>query len=225
MLKKTLLCALGGMLITSLNARAEGELMVLPASTKLYNSHEQKIKVRNVGDSTLFLSVMLQKVTNPGISPENKINMHDLPSPGVLATPEKLTLGPNQSRDIRLTSLVEPSEESLYRLYISPVKSLKVTGAPEDKITAPMSVSIGYGVLVRHMPPPGKQRSSWTHRCEGGNITLVNTGNVRVRMTEVKLSPATKGLSIGLFPGTPQTFKGSKITLNAEDKPATVSCP
>lgn len=225
MLKKMLMCALGGILLPCLSAHAEGELMVMPASTRLFNAHEQMIKVRNVGDSTLYLAVMLQKVTNPGMAQENKINMHDLPSPGVLATPEKLTLGPNQSRDIRLTSLVEPTEESLYRLYITPVKSLQVSGAPVNKITAPMSVSIGYGVLVRHMPAPGKQHSSWTHRCAGGNITLVNTGNVRVLMTDVKTSPTAKGYNIGLFPGTPQTIKGSNLTLKVEDKPTTVSCP
>lgn len=225
MLKKTQLYTLAGLLTVSLSAMAEGELMVLPASTKLFNAHEQTIKVRNVGDETLYLSVMVQKVTNPGISPENKINLHDMPSPGMLATPEKLTLGPNQSRDIRLTSLIEPSEESLYRLYITPVKALRVAGAPTDKITAPMSVSIGYGVLVRHMPPPGKQHASWTHRCSDGEITLVNTGNVRVRMTDVKVFPAKRGISVGLFPGTPQTFKGKKMTFSTENEPATVSCP
>lgn len=212
-------------LTTSLSARADGELMVLPASLKLFNSHEQTVKVRNVGDGTLYLSVMLMKVENPGLMPEKKINLHEMATPGMLATPEKMTLGPNQSRAIRLTSLEEPAHESLYRLYITPVKSLKVEGAPEDKITAPMSFSVGYGVLVRHMPPPAKQQSAWTYQCAGGNITLVNTGNVRVRMSDVKVAPAKKGISVGLFPGTPQTFKGHEMTLNADDKPATVSCP
>jgi len=208
-----------------MNACAEGELMVLPASTKLFNSHEKIIKVRNVGDATLYLSVELQKVTNPGMNPEKKVKLRDLPSPGVLASPEKMTLGPNQSRDIRLISMEEPLQESIYRLYITPVKALKVENAPTDRITAPMSVSIGYGVLVRHMPAPNKQKSGWTHRCENGHILLENTGNVRVRMTNVKVSSVKNGQSVGLFPGTPLVFKGNKMTLNADDEPFTVSCP
>lgn len=224
-MKKKIVTALLGGLIISLHVQAAGELMVLPASTKLFNAHEQVIKVRNVGDTPLYLSVQLMKVLNPGINPEKKVNIQALTSPTVLATPDKLTLGPNQTRDIRLSSLEEPTQETLYRMYVTPVKALKVEGAPTDKITAPMSVSIGYGVLVRHMPAPGRQQVSWTHRCEDGNITLSNTGNVRVIMSELRLSPAAKAQNVGLYPGTEQIFKSHQLRFNADDKPTTVSCP
>ncbi|WP_456311378.1 pilus assembly protein [Serratia proteamaculans] len=226
MLKKTLLLVLGGMLLASQPVQAEGELMVLPASTRLFNSHEQMIKVRNVGDAPLYLSVMVVKVMNPGLSPEKKVPLHDLPQPGMLASPDKLMLGPNQSRNIRLISLEEPTQEALYRVYIVPVREMKVENAPTDKITAPVSVAIGYGVLVRHMPLPGKQKSDWTYRCENGGITLTNTGNVRVRMSELQVSPAIRDKSgaVGLFPGVPQVIKGNKVTMNVDGKPVTVSC-
>ncbi|QGU89365.1 pilus assembly protein [Erwinia sorbitola] len=227
MLKKIWMVVLGSALLASMPAQAEGELMVLPASTKLFNAHEKSIKVRNVGDAPLYLSVMVEKVTNPGLSPEKKVKLRDIPNPGMLASPDKITLGPNQARDLRLISLGEPKEEVLYRVYIMPVKSLTVEQAPADKITAPLSVSIGYGVLVRHMPAPDKQKSGWSHRCENGGITLTNTGNVRVRFSEIQVSPSGKSqpTAIGLFPGVPQVVKGKKITMNVEDKPATVSCP
>lgn len=32
-------------------AQAEGELMVMPASLKVYNNHEHSVTVRNVGDA------------------------------------------------------------------------------------------------------------------------------------------------------------------------------
>ena len=227
MLKKIGVAVLAGALLASMPVQAEGELMVLPASTKLFNAHEKNIKVRNVGDAPLYLAVTVEKVTNPGLTPEKKVKLRDIPNPGMLASPDKITLGPNQARDLRLISLGEPKEEVLYRVYIMPVKSLTVEQAPADKITAPLSVSIGYGVLVRHMPAPDKQKSGWSHRCENGGITLTNTGNVRVRFSEIQVSPSVKSqpTAIGLFPGVPQVVKGKKITMNVEDKPATVSCP
>ncbi|KVF76584.1 pilus assembly protein [Burkholderia sp. FL-7-2-10-S1-D7] len=217
-----ILCGLLFALIPT--ARAEGELMVMPATVKVFSSHDQRVTVRNMGDAPLYLAISLQKVTNPGTTPEKKIDLGDLKHPGMLASPDKLTLGSNQTRSISLKSLVEPQEEELYRLYIVPVRSLTVSGAPTDKISAPMSVSVGYGVLVRHMPPPGKQTSGWTHRCEDNGITLVNTGNVRQVFTDVSYDKAQSAQTVAVFPGTPQHFATKRMTLRFDDKPQTLEC-
>ncbi|NHV26692.1 pilus assembly protein [Burkholderia sp. D-99] len=218
--------AIGGLwLAAALSARAEGELMVMPATTKVFNGHDQQVSVRNSGDAPLYLSVFLQKVTNPGMTPETKVALGDLQHPGILASPERMTLGPNQARSISLKSLAEPDHEALYRLYVLPVRSLKVDDAPQDKITAPMSIAVGYGVLVRHMPPPGKQRSGWTHRCESGGITLEATGNVRQIFTDVSYGNAQPVQTIAVFPGTPQRFATRRMTLNAGSAPQALECP
>jgi len=115
-------------------AHADGELMVMPATTKVFNNHDQNVTVKNMGDAPLYLSISVQKVMNPGKTPEEKQNLGELQHPGMLASPDKLTLGPNQSRSITLRSLAEPENEELYRLYIVPVRSLKVDDAPQDKI-------------------------------------------------------------------------------------------
>ncbi|MDN7934349.1 pilus assembly protein [Burkholderia metallica] len=204
---------------------ADGELMVMPATTKVFNNHDQTVTVKNMGDAPLYLSISAQKVMNPGKTPEEKQSLGELQHPGMLASPDKLTLGPNQSRLITLRSLAEPENEELYRLYIVPVRSLKVDDAPQDKITAPMSVSVGYGVLVRHMPPPGKQRVGWAHRCESGGLTLENTGNVRQVFNDVKYDGAAAAQTIAVFPGTPQHFATKRMTLRVDDKPQTLECP
>ncbi|WP_175884050.1 pilus assembly protein [Burkholderia sp. BCC0044] len=223
---KTLLPMLGGLLFAAIQpAHAEGELMVMPATTKVFSTHEQNITVKNMGDAALYLSISLQKVMNPGMVPEKKVDLGELPHPGVLASPDKLTLGPNQTRSISLKSLVEPGQEELYRLYIVPVRSLTVSGAPQDKITAPMSVSVGYGVLVRHMPAPSRQKSAWTHRCEDGGITLENTGNVRQVMTNVVSDNVKNPQTIAVFPGTPQHLATQRVSMNIDDKPVTLTCP
>jgi len=77
------------------------------------------------------------------------------------------------------------------------------------------------------MPAPRNQKSSWTYRCEGKQITLTNSGNVRVRLSDMKFTPAQKTppAAVGLFPGVPQKFNASKIVMNVNDEPTTVSCP
>ncbi|ABB12987.1 pilus assembly protein [Burkholderia lata] len=206
-------------------AQAEGELMVMPASTRVFSNHDQNVTVKNMGDAPLYLSISVQKVMNPGKTPEEKQDLGELQHPGMLASPDKLTLGPNQTRSITLKSLVEPANEELYRLYIVPVRSLKVDDEPQDKISAPMSVAVGYGVLVRHMPPPGKQRGGWAHRCESGGLTLESTGNVRKVFTDVKVDKASQAQTIAVFPGTPQHFATKRMTLSVDDKPQTLECP
>lgn len=207
------------------SAHAEGELMVMPATTKVFNAHEQTVTVRNMGDAPLYLNITVQKVTNPGAIPEKKVDLGDVAHPGMLASPDKLTLGPSQTRSIVLKSLSEPEREELYRLYILPVRSLKVDDVPADKITAPMSVAIGYGVLVRHMPAPGKQVTGWTHRCENGGLTLENTGNVRQLFTQVVYEKAKAPQTLAVFPGTPQHFATKRMSMNVDDKPTELVCP
>lgn len=207
-------------------AQAEGELMVMPATLKVYNNHEHSVNVKNLGDEPLYLSISLQKVMNPGVSPEIKQPLSALTHPGMLASPDKLTLGAGQSRAISLKSLVEPEAETLYRLYIVPVRAMQVEQAPEDKITAPMSVAIGYGVLVRHMPPPAKQRASWTYHCKDGGVTLENTGNISVQVSGLESAgiklPKAKA---ALFPGTPQHFAGKSLKFTVDEKPQVLECP
>ncbi|WP_414144376.1 pilus assembly protein [Burkholderia territorii] len=223
---RTMLPALCGLLLAATQpAMAEGELMVLPATTKVFNAHEQKVTVKNLGDAPLYLNISLQKVMNPGMTPEKKIDLGDLERPGLLASPDKLTLGPGQTRAVVLKSLAEPEQEALYRLYIVPVRSLQVDAAPQDKITAPMSMAVGYGVLVRHVPPPDKQRSGWTHRCERGGLTLENTGNIREVFKDVTVDKATAPQSVAVFPGTPQHFATTHMSLRVDDKPVTLECP
>ena len=76
---RTMLPALCGLLLAAVQpAHAEGELMVLPATTKLFNAHEQKVTVKNMGDAPLYLNVSVRKVTNPGMTPEKKVDLGDL---------------------------------------------------------------------------------------------------------------------------------------------------
>ncbi|MGS1105624.1 fimbrial biogenesis chaperone [Achromobacter anxifer] len=206
-------------------AQAEGELMVMPARLKVFNGHEYGVNVRNMGDAPLYLSIALEKVTNPGLTPENKVPLSELEHPSLLASPERLTLGPGQSRSISLNSLSVPVTEEMYRLYVIPVRAMQVEEVPQEKITAPMSIAVGYGVLVQHMPPPEKQRSSWSHRCEEGGVALENTGNVHLALTDITASDRKQKLEkVALFPGTQQRFASGDLTMRINDTPQAFKC-
>ncbi|WP_081375886.1 hypothetical protein [Serratia fonticola] len=228
-MKKTLLLL---SLLTSLsglscNASAGPQLMVTPISLKVFNQHEQRVSVRNTGDASLYIAISLAKVDNPGQPQEHKTLISELPHPELMVTPNKLTLGPNQSRDILLTSLQEPANETVYRLYVVPVKSLEISGVPDNKITAPVTISVGYGVLIRHLPAPANQRTALEHRCGTNEITLLNGGNTRLLLQQVKTTSANNATVdvLALFPGTPQVLKTRQLSAYLDGKRVAIKCP
>lgn len=226
MRRTTLPLLFGLTLLAAAHAQAEGELMVMPARLKVFDGHEYGVTLKNLGDAPLYLSISLMKVKNPGLSPEDKIPLSELEHPGLLASADKLTLGPGQSRVVNLKSLSVPAVEDMYRLYVVPVKAMQVESAPQDKITAPMSVSVGYGVLIHHMPPPAQQRSAWSYRCEGTGVTLENTGNVHLVLEDIA-SPDRKQEQnrVVLFPGVSQRFEGRELKMLIGDAPHDFDCP
>jgi len=225
MLRKTLLTLFSSMLLAVPPAQAEGELLVMPARIKVFNGHDYGVNVKNVGDAPLYLSASLQKVMNPGLGPEEQVPLSQLERPGLLASPDKLTLGPGQSRAISLKSLSVPTAEEMYRLYVLPVRAMQVEEAPQDKISAPMSVSVGYGVLIQHMPPPSQQRSAWSYRCEAGGVTVENTGNVHLVLTDIA-SPDRKQEQnrVVLYPGLSRHFEGRELKMLIGDAPQGFDC-
>lgn len=225
MLRTALPALFSLMLLAAPPAQADGALMVIPARLKVFNGHEYGVTVRNVGDAPLYLSISLQKVMNPGLQPEEKVPLSQLEHPGLLASPDKLTLGPGQSRSVSLRSLSVPVSEEMYRLYIIPVRALQVEEEPQEKITAPMSVSVGYGVVVQHMPPPGNQRSAWSYRCESTGMMLENTGNVRLALADI-VAPGSKQEQnpLVMYPGTSRRFDGMEFTMQIDDAPQRFDC-
>lgn len=198
--------------------------MVMPSVLKVFQGHDYFVTVRNMGDAPLYLNISLLKVQNPGLTPEDKVPLGEVERPGLLASPERVTLGAGQSRKVLVRSLYEPSAEAVYRLYVVPAKAMEVETASQDKITAPVSITIAYGILLRHMPPPAKQVETWSHRCEGGAIVLDNTGTTRVVLTDVSSDKETTPATRALFPGTPQRIEGRQLNWVEDGKPKTLAC-
>lgn len=209
-------------------AHADGQLMVMPAKTTMTGQGDKKVQVSNVGDKTLYLNIELVRIDNPGLSPEKKTALGDIAKPQIIATPAKLTLGPGQKRDIHLTALATPAQETVYRLYIVPVSSIKIVGDESpDKIRAPLTFGIGYGVVIYHRPPDDKQIASWKHTCVGSDMVLQANGTTQIALTQLMATPnnGVIGHELRLFPGTPQSFLLKTLKGKADGQPFDIQCP
>ncbi|MFC0226914.1 pilus assembly protein [Serratia aquatilis] len=216
-----------GMIALSGAVQADGQLMVMPARSTVEGLQNRTVQVSNLGDKPLYLQVDLQRVENPGETPERKTAIGNIATPGMMANPAKLTLGPGQKRDINLVALQSPGRETLYRLYIVPVSSIKVVGdESKDKISAPVTFGVAYGVLVHHLPSSGEQKHGWSHQCTAEGMQLTATGNVHTLFSNLQATPAgnvPKALKV--FPDTPRVFPLKTLKGQAEGKAFDIRCP
>ncbi|HEM8293723.1 TPA: pilus assembly protein [Providencia stuartii] len=215
------------LLSLSFFSKADGQLMVMPAKSTLVGQENKKVQLSNVGDKALYLNIDLVRIDNPGITPEQKTSLGNIPKPQLMANPAKLTLGPGQKRDINLISLSSPDKETVYRLYVIPVSSINIIGdEPKDKIEAPVSFGIGYGVIVYHLPEKSKQISSWNYSCTAAGMRLISDGNVKVVLNELNEIPKSKKEinEIKLFPNVSQLFSFKNLKGKVDGKPFEVNC-
>lgn len=216
-----------GLLALSGVAQADGQLMVMPARSTVEGVLSRTVQVSNLGDKPLYLKIDLQRVENPGEAPERKTAIGDITVPEMMANPAKLTLGPGQKRDINLVALKAPAKETLYRLYIVPVSSIKVVGDErKDKISVPLTFGVAYGVLVHHLPLSGAQTRGWSHQCTAGKLQITATGNVHTQFSQLQSTPPDAiSAEQKVFPGMPLVFAVKTLKGNADGQPFDVRCP
>ncbi|MBW5825904.1 pilus assembly protein [Yersinia kristensenii] len=216
------------LLLTPITA-TYGQLMALPTRTTVEALEQHRtVQVYNSGDKALYLDISLQRVDNPGVTPEKKTLISDISQPEMIFNPNRITLGPKQKRDIKLLPLKSPTQETLYRLYIDPVVATKVSGGNEDKskIHTPMTISIGYGVLIHHIPPAASQTRHWQHECmPDRSLILSSTGNIHSKFTQLK-SPdnSTLAANLNLYPGAPITLSVNHLSGEANNETFAIRC-
>ncbi|MDY7791170.1 hypothetical protein U0E10_25080 [Burkholderia ubonensis] len=105
----------------------------------------------NVGDTSLYLDVTQQLVTNPGESPERLIPITEVPHPALIALPSRLALAPGQKYRVTLKELNVPAQPQVWRLTFRPRERLVVDANDASGMQAPLVISIGYGVVIYQM--------------------------------------------------------------------------
>ncbi|MCK8540181.1 pilus assembly protein [Yersinia ruckeri] len=193
------------------------------------------VRAYNSGDTPLYLDVTLVRIENPGEIAEIKTPIGEIKRPEMIFNPTRITLAPNQEREINLIPLQMPQQETLYRLYINPVLDLKpasLSAKPEQTISAPMILSIAYGVLIHHVPEKKMQRKSWSHQCVAEGIQLTATGNVRSQFTRLNLwskkqkqKQKETEKSKSIYPGTPYIVPVKQLSGEADGVPFDLHCP
>jgi len=107
-----------------------------------------KLTVKNIGDSPLYLDITQELVQTPLTNPEVRSPVGEVASPSLLISPMRLVLGPQQQREISVKELRKPEQRKIWRVTFRPREHISVQGVTSDNTQVPLSVSIGYGVVV-----------------------------------------------------------------------------
>ncbi|RQO35002.1 hypothetical protein DBR37_11580 [Herminiimonas sp. KBW02] len=116
------------------------------------NQSTAELYAENVGDSMLYLDVLQRLLRNPGERPEQLVPLQEIEQPTLLVAPLRLALGPGQRYLIQLRELQRPGTPQVWRVTFQPREKITIAGELTDGAAAPLSLSIGYGVLIYQMP-------------------------------------------------------------------------
>ena len=140
---------LGWLLMWPLSGMAAGVLKLSTTELRLAPDQRQgALYALNTGDSPLYLDVEQALVLNPGEQPEQLQAISQVPNPGLLVTPARLALAPGQKYRMNIKTLDRAASNQVWRLTFRPREHLIVQAQGADGVSAPLSVSVGYGVVI-----------------------------------------------------------------------------
>lgn len=116
------------------------------------NQKAGRLYAENIGTSALYLDITQQLLLNPGRQPEQLVPVEEVEQPTLLVTPKRLILAPGQRYRIGMRELARPIEPQVWRITFRPRQHVIADQQLDDNLAAPLSVSIGYGVLVYQLP-------------------------------------------------------------------------
>ncbi|WP_334043179.1 hypothetical protein [Burkholderia ambifaria] len=112
--------------------------------------------VENVGDTPLYLDVAQHLVSNPGQLPERLVPIEDVPQPTLLVLPGRLVLSPGQKYRMTLKELSRSDSPQVWRVTFRPREHIVVDADKDRGTTAPLFISIGYGVVIYQLRDTGR---------------------------------------------------------------------
>lgn len=136
-------------------------------------------------DSTEIAYVVAQpaEIVAPGQPDEQRRAVEDPAAGGLLVTPQRLILQPQERKLIRIAAIgARQATDRVWRVVVKPV-----AGPVTAPVTA-IKVLVGYDVLV--MLRPDAIHSDVRGTRQGDMLTLTNSGNTNVELYEGKLCGA-----------------------------------
>jgi P pilus assembly chaperone PapD len=136
------------------------------------------IWIVNDGPERAYVAIEPAEIINPGLSDETRVTEPDPEKRGLLVSPTRVILEPNQRRMVRLVVIGNRETERIYRIKIHPVAApaeVDTKQKTRKKSGIGIKVLTGYDalVIVRPMKPVAKV----TARRQGSGLVFKNTGN------------------------------------------------
>ena len=137
------------------------------------------IEILNDSAERSYVAIEPREVIDPGTANERRAMSPDPEKLGLLVSPNRLILEPQQRRRLRIAVLGPPgTSERVYRVTVKPVTG-EVSGADSG-----LKLLVGYDLLV--LARPDQVRPGLSASRSGGTLVIANGGNSSVEMTEGK---------------------------------------
>ena len=143
------------------------------------DSRATDIEIFNDSAERSYVSIEPREIVDPGLPSEHGALSPDPEKLGLLVSPNRLILEPNQRRRLRV-AVIGPlgSRERVYRVTVKPVAG-EVGGTDSG-----LKLLVGYDLLV--LVRPGEGRAAVTGQRSGGSMIIRNGGNSSVELIEGK---------------------------------------
>jgi P pilus assembly chaperone PapD len=140
----------------------------------------QDIEVWNDSKEIAYVVAEPAEVVAPGLADEHRVPVEDPSVGGLLVTPQRMILQPQERKLLRIAAVGTRSEtDRVWRVVVKPV-----AGPVTAPVTA-IKVLVGYDVLV--ILRPEVLRSAIKGARQGNVLTLSNGGNTNVELYDGKL--------------------------------------
>lgn len=137
------------------------------------------VEVSNNSPERAYVLVEARELLNPGTPSEKHVTTPDPTKLGLLVSPARFILEPQQRRTLRIAAIGVPSEhERVYRVAIKPV------AGELDSSESGLKLLVGYDLLV--LARPTAIRKEIRAERSGKELTLTNVGNASVELAEGK---------------------------------------
>ena len=180
------------------------------------SSPRSDLLVRNESKDRYYITVSPAELVNPGTPAETRVEQADPDKLGLLVTPNRLILDPDDMRAIRIVALDQDRKaDRVYRIRVSP--EIGAIDAGEDAAadrSGSLKLLAAYDILVTLRPRD--PRVDIVARRDGAQITLQNNGNTNALLFDGVSCPA--GAKVGdaacIKVGAKRMFAGNSWVLH-----------
>jgi len=178
-----LLLAVLSSLAIAFGASADMVLSDIIVDLQAPDEMRHDIEVWNSGTEPLYIEIETSEVIDPGGDESLRQTLDDPRTAGLLASPKRLVVLPDERKRVRLAARKMPTDRDLvYRVGFIPKEN-----KAESTQALAFKVLIGYEVLVLIRPPGGRPQLVVTR--EGNELHFENKGQSSVLVRKLESCP------------------------------------